>query len=80
MKVNKLLEIAHLGCGSHLFNLDMQNMLFENVQLNIAVDVIKSTMVQCKEFNVVALCKLTDLKVEIDNKTHWSGKNKMIIK
>ena len=58
----------------------MQKMEVENVQLNAAVDAIKS-MVQCKELkNAAPLRKLTDLKADIDNKTRWSGKNIMLIK
>ena len=51
------------------------------MQLNAAVGAINTNMGQCKELkNAAVLRKLADLKVEIDNKKHWSGKKIMLIK
>lgn len=75
-KVALLLGIPHVGCKSHLLNLEVNFMVRMVPDLEKTLDSIHQTMLQCKQRlrNAALLRNIVELRPIIHNKTRWSGK------
>jgi len=80
LKVARLLKVAHIGCKSHLLNLDVEAWVDSDVSLSSTLDSVHSTMkaAKAKLKNAAILRNLTHLKPVLYNKTRWSGKSAVL--
>ena len=80
LKVADLLKIPHVGCKSHILNLEVNEMVKQNKELEGTLASIHETMSQCKKKlkNAALLRNLVSLVPILHNKTRWSGKLYML--
>ena len=75
-RMARMMKIEHVGCKSHLLNLDVNDMMKEDAGLSKLIDQVHETMlsIKTKLTNAALLRNITDLKPIIHNETRWSGK------
>ena len=79
-KACRLLDIPHVGCNNHKFNLDIDEWARVDNSLCDTLESIGDTMKSSKNSlkNAALLSNITKLKPVLYNKKRWSGKHDMI--
>eukprot|EP00171_Calliarthron_tuberculosum_P002904 IDg2904t1 len=79
-RISDLLNIPHVGCASHLLNLEVEAMVKADLALKHCLESVHATMSDCRSGlrNRAMLRNLTALAPVVDCKTRWSSKYVML--
>lgn len=79
-KLAKLLKVPHVGCLSHKFNLDVQDMISREANLKSLLENIKEVvnLARLSLKNAAVIRNMTSVALSTPNETRWSGNCNMI--